>query len=180
MPAKNLFNALLFVSGWLACVLGGNSAWLLIPGAALLVHFFHISNWAAEGKLLVSCLLAGAVLDSLMLQMGWLAIRGHEVLAPLWLVLGWALIGTTLNHALRWSARPWWRASLLGAVAGPLLYGVIVQREDVSLTLSLIPGLLLIALAWAIMLPLLHGFAQLYREQYGVTRSRNRGSRKNW
>lgn len=173
MPGKNLLNALLFVVGWLACVLGGNSIWLLVPGAALLVHFLHVSSWAAEGKLVITCLLAGAVLDSLMLQLGWLTIRGHEVLTPLWLALGWALLGITLNHALRWSARPWWRASLLGAVGGPLLYGLIVQREDVSFTTGLMPGLLLIALAWAIMLPLLHGFAQLYREQYGLTQPRN-------
>ncbi|SDR70865.1 Protein of unknown function [Halopseudomonas litoralis] len=168
MSGNILANALLFVVGWLACILGGNSAWLLIVFLVLLAHFLFISSWAAEGKLVVSCLLAGAVLDSLMLQMGWLEIRGHDVLTPLWSALSWGLLGTTLNHALRWSAHPWWCASVLGALAGPLLYTIITQRDDVTLTVSL-P---VIALAWAIMLPLLHGFAHLYREQYGPVQRR--------
>lgn len=166
MTGKTLANALLFIVGWLTCMLAGHSFWLLIPGAALLIHFCYVSSWAAEGKLVVSCMLVGTVLDSLMLQMGWLQVRGHEVLAPLWMMLGWALLGTTLNHALHWSARPWWRASLLGAIIGTLFHAAVMQREDVAFAAGLLPGLLIVALAWAITLPLLHGFAQLYREQY--------------
>ena len=76
MPDRRLIaNAVLFQLGWLACVLGGNSYWLAVPLVALLVHFFWTSSWAAEGKLVVSVMLAGAALDSFLLQLGVLEFR---------------------------------------------------------------------------------------------------------
>ena len=59
MP-KLIANALLFQLGWLACVFGGDSLWLLIVAAAVAVHLLWVSNWTAEGKLLISVFLAGS------------------------------------------------------------------------------------------------------------------------
>lgn len=162
-------NLALFITGFTACILGGNSLWLVVPVLTLLVHFLRISSWAAEGKLVVSCMLIGAVISSTMLQMGWLHIAGHTLLSPWWMVLSWALIGTLLNHVLLWSARPWWRASLLGAIAVPAYYVLMAQRSDVILTPTLGQSLPTLAVLGAVLLPLLHGFAQLYREQYRLT-----------
>lgn len=50
------------------------------------------------------------------------AFNDQAPLIPLWLMLLWALLATTLRHCLAWTARPWWLASLLGGVAGPLSY----------------------------------------------------------
>ena len=50
---KPLANAVLFQCGWFACVLGGDSAWLLVGLAVLAVHLLWISSWAEDGALIV-------------------------------------------------------------------------------------------------------------------------------
>jgi len=159
-------NALLFLLGWLACMFGGDSPWLLIVAAVLVVHLLWTSSWAAEGKLLLSVFLAGSALDSFLLNLGLFDFGEPRRLIPLWLALTWLLLGTTLNHCLAWSARPWWRASLLGAIAGPLAYYGGAQIADVGLPLGAWTTLLILAAVWAVVMPVLHGFARLYRSQH--------------
>ena len=50
---KNLANAALFQCGWFACVLGGDSLWLLVGAAVLAVHLLWISSWAEDGALII-------------------------------------------------------------------------------------------------------------------------------
>ena len=45
---ERVANAVLFQVGWLACVIGGNSLWLLLALAVLVIHLGWISSWAAE------------------------------------------------------------------------------------------------------------------------------------
>lgn len=166
MPIRLIANALLFQASWFACVLGGNSWWLLVPLAALVIHFSWVSSWAAEGKLIVSVALVGAALDSFLLQLGVFDFASTDTLAPIWLVLLWALLATTLNHCLAWSAKPIWLASILGAIAGPLSYFAGSALAGVELPLGQLHTGLILAPIWAVAFPLLHGFAHLYREQY--------------
>lgn len=161
-----LLNALLFQTGWFACIFAAREPWLLAVAAlALLAHFLWIGRWADEGKLVVSVLIAGSALDSFLLQMGVFDFGEQRLLVPLWLALLWALLGTTLNHCLAWTARPWWLGSLLGAVAGPLSYWAGARIAGVGLPLGSVPTLLLLAAIWALAIPVLHGFAALYRAQ---------------
>lgn len=175
MRLKLIANALLFQASWFACVLGGSGPWLMVPALALVLHFTWISSWAAEGKLVVSVLLAGAALDSFLLQLGVFSFQDNAVLAPAWLVMLWAVLATTINHCLAWSARPIWLASLLGAIAGPFSYFAGAAMADVGLPLGPLKSALILALVWAITFPLLHAFAQLYREQYRLRQARNNG-----
>lgn len=165
MP-KLIANALLFQLGWFACILGGDGPWLLVAGLALAVHLLWVSNWAAEGKLLISVFLAGSALDSFLLNLGVYDFGTPRQLIPLWLALLWPLLATTLNHCLAWTAQPWWRASLLGAVCAPLSYYGGAQLAGVGLPLGTGPTLALLAVIWAVVMPVLHGFAKLYRAQY--------------
>ncbi|SDG49859.1 Protein of unknown function [Pseudomonas benzenivorans] len=165
MP-KPIVNALLFLLGWLTCVLAGDSPWLLLAGVALAVHLRWTSSWAAEGKLLLSVFLAGSALDSFLLNLGVFDFGTPRRLIPLWLALQWLLLATTLNHCLAWSARPWWRGSLLGAIGGPLSYYAGARIAGVGLPLGSWPTLALLAAIWALVVPVLHGFARLYRAQY--------------
>jgi hypothetical protein len=121
MP-KQLINALLFQIGWFACVLGGNSFWLLIAVGVLAIHLLWISSWQADGLLLISVALIGTMVDSLLLNCGVFSFDADGPLIPLWLVTLWAVLATTLNHCLDWTAKPWWRASILGAIGGPMSY----------------------------------------------------------
>lgn len=164
--SKLLANALLFQLGWFACVLGGDSPWLLVVAGVLAVHLLWVSSWAAEGKLLLSVFLAGSALDSFLLNLGVYDFGAPRQLIPLWLALLWPLLATTLNHCLAWTSQPWWRASLLGAIGAPLSYYGGAQLAGVGLPLGTTPTLALLAVIWAAVMPVLHGFAKLYRAQY--------------
>lgn len=167
MAVKTGANAVVFVLGALTCLLASaNPWWLLAPVAILLVHFSWISSWAREGKLVVSVLLAGSALDSFLLQLGVFEFPGDATLIPAWLALLWALLGTTLNHCLAWTAKRWWLASLVGLVIGPCAYLLAQAWADLSLVHGPQTSLLILIPIWAAVLPLLQGFANLYQEQY--------------
>ncbi|MCW2290939.1 hypothetical protein M2262_000989 [Pseudomonas sp. BIGb0408] len=160
MP-RNLLNALLFAIGWFACIAGGG-LWLWLVAVIMLVHLLHIGSWQREGKLLVSVFLFGSAVDSFLLQFGLFDFGEPRQLIPLWLALTWLLLGSTLCHCLAWTARPWWRASLLGACLAPLHYYAAASLDGVNFPYGSAATLILLALMWAAMLPVLHGFARLH------------------
>jgi len=152
---KSLANAALFQCGWFACVLGGDSPWLLAGLAVLLIHLLWISSLTDEGALIIGVTLAGTLLDTLLRTLGVFHFSEPGPLIPFWLMLLWALLGTTLRHCLAWSARPWWRAALLGAVGGPLSYYAGSQLAGVQFGYGLGPTMVGLAVLWAVVFPLL-------------------------
>ena len=119
--ARLLGNALLFQLGWFACVLGARHPWLLwLAAACLLTHLAWLSR-PGEIRPLLAVSVCGWLVDSLLLNLGIFDFAGHPNLLPGWLVLLWPLFASTLRHSLAWSARPWWLASLSGALGGPHL-----------------------------------------------------------
>ncbi|MGN7442393.1 DUF2878 domain-containing protein [Pseudomonas lactis] len=157
---KSLANAVLFQCGWFACVLGGDSRWLLIGIAALGAHLLWISSWAREGRVILAVTALGTLVDTALRGLGVFEFNTPGPLIPLWLILLWALLSTTLRHCLAWSAQPWWLASLLGAVGGPLSYYAGSQLAGVSFGYGTLPTLIGLALLWAMLFPLLHRIAQ--------------------
>ncbi|MEA9978099.1 MULTISPECIES: DUF2878 domain-containing protein [unclassified Pseudomonas] len=161
---KRLANALLFQIGWFACVLGGNSLWLLLAGVVLAMHLLWISSWRTEGPLVVSVALIGTLIDSLLLKSGVFSFASEGLLIPLWLMVLWAVLATTLNHCLDWTATPWWRASVLGAIGGPMSYYAGSKMAGVYLPLGLWPSMLLLGIIWAVLFPLLQKLAKIYKQ----------------
>ncbi|EIK62276.1 DUF2878 domain-containing protein [Pseudomonas lactis] len=157
---KPLANAVLFQCGWFVCVLGGDSRWLLIGIAALGVHLLWISSWTREGQVILAVTVLGTLVDTALRGLGVFEFNTPGPLIPLWLILLWALLATTLRHCLAWSAQPWWLASLLGALGGPLSYYAGSQLAGVSFGYGTIPTLIGLALLWAMLFPLLHRIAQ--------------------
>ena len=156
---KSLANTVLFQCGWFACVLGGDSPWLLVGLAVLSVHVLWVSSLADDGMLIVSVTIAGTLLDTLLRTLGVFHFSEPGPLIPFWLMLLWALLATTLRYCLAWSARPGWLASLLGAVGGPLSYYAGSQLAGVSFGYGTAATLIGLALLWAMLFPLLHGVA---------------------
>ncbi|MEJ5059805.1 MULTISPECIES: DUF2878 domain-containing protein [unclassified Pseudomonas] len=154
-----LANAALFQLGWFACVMGGNSLWLLVPLGALVIHLLWISSWAEEGRLILSVVIVGTLVDSALRWLGVFGFSDDSPLIPLWLMLLWALLATTLRHCLSWTARPWWRASVLGAVGGPLSYYAGGHLAGVQFPYGQLSTLIGIGLLWALLFPLLHAMA---------------------
>ena len=159
MPER-LANALLFQLGWFACVIGGNSLWLLVALAIVVVHLLWISRWADEGRLILSVVLLGTAVDSALRWLGVFEFNDVAPLIPLWLMLLWALLATTLRHCLQWTARPWWLGSLLGAVAGPLSYYAGGRLAGVQFPYGPWPTLIGLGLLWALLFPTLHLMAR--------------------
>ncbi|OYT97297.1 MAG: hypothetical protein CFE49_02720 [Pseudomonas sp. PGPPP3] len=165
--AKLLANATLFQLGWFACAFSPQHPWLLlVPLLVLGLHIGWLSSWAAEGKLLLGSLLIGVTLDSALLHLGVfdfgqpLRVFYQVWTQPLWLALLWPLLASTLRHSLAWTAQPWWRASLLGATSAPLSYYAGAQLAGVALPYGTATTLLVLALIWAVVLPLLHRLAR--------------------
>ncbi|MDD0995826.1 DUF2878 domain-containing protein [Pseudomonas sp. TNT2022 ID1044] len=156
---ERLANALLFQLGWFACVMGGNSLWLLVALAALVIHLLWISSWGREGRLILAVVVLGTAVDSFLRWLGVFEFKDLSPLIPLWLMLLWALLATTLRHCLHWSASPMWRASLLGAVGGPLSYYAGGQLAGVRFPFGVLPTLIGLGLLWALLFPLLHVMA---------------------
>lgn len=161
---KNLANAVLFQIGWFTCVLGGNSGWLLITFAIFAVHLRLIGSWRAEGKLLMTVFALGCVLDSALIKLGVFDFGEVGRVIPLWLALLWPLLATTLGHCLAWSAKPWWLASILGAIGGPASYIAGSHLTYVQLPLGLWPSALILGAIWAAVFPLLHWLTHYFRE----------------
>jgi hypothetical protein len=157
---ERIANAVLFQLGWLACVIGGNSLWLLLALAVLVIHLRWISSWAAEGRLILSVVIVGTAVDSLLRGVGVFEFQDQSPLIPLWLMLLWALLATTLRHCLQWSARPWWLASVLGAVGGALSYYAGGRLAGVQFPYGELTTLIGIGLLWALLFPLLHAMAR--------------------
>jgi hypothetical protein len=160
---KQIANAALFQAGWFACVMGGDSYWLVVPIGALIVHLLWISSWTDEGKQVLWITALGTVLDSVLLMLGVFDFDAGGPLIPLWLILLWALLATTLNHCLSWTAKPWWRASLLGAIGGPMSYYAGSKLAGVHLPLGLWPSMLLLGLLWAAVFPFLQWLAGYFQ-----------------
>lgn len=160
MP-RQLANAVLFQLGWFACLFAANQPLLLLVAPAILaLHVLCIGSWSEDGRLVIAVTLLGSLLDCLLLNLGLFDFGYGRHLIPPWLVLLWALLGTTLNHCLAWTARPWWLASLLGAIAAPLSYLAGARVAGVGLPFGTLPSLLVLALIWAAVLPLLHRLAR--------------------
>lgn len=158
-------NVLLFQLGWFACVLGAARDWaregIAVALVIVAVHVARASQPRRELLLVAVAAATGALFDSLLASAGWLRYAGaapFEGAAPYWIIALWALFAITLNLSMRsLRARPALGA-LLGLVGGPLAYlggerlGAVVLAQPV-------PGLVALALAWALATPLLLGLA---------------------
>ena len=157
---KTLANALLFQCGWFACVLGGDSLWLLVGLVVLAINLLWITSWSEEGQVILAVTLLGTVIDTTLRTFGVFHFSMPGPLIPFWLILLWALLATTLRHCLAWSAQPWWRASLLGAIGGPLSYYAGSQLAGVSFGYGTLPTMVGLALLWAVIFVVLHWIAR--------------------
>jgi len=99
-------NALLFQAGWFACVMGGDSAWLIFALTVLVIHWY----WHGEGRLLLEAFAFGVALDSGLMWLHVYDFHPNGVLIPLWLALLWPLLAMTLRHCL--AGRGGWQQGL--------------------------------------------------------------------
>ncbi|WP_067517142.1 DUF2878 domain-containing protein [Endozoicomonas ascidiicola] len=166
---KLLINFLLFQFGWFSCVLGGNQIAWIATIIILIIHFRWVGNWQNEKQLLAVTFLLGCAVDSFLGNLNILQFQNPSNdtsrILPLWLACLWLLFSTTLRHSLDWSRTHRWIGALLGFVGGPLSYLAGSKLTDVSLAQPAWQTLLVLAVIWAIVLPVLQTFSQVLLEK---------------
>ncbi len=161
-----VLNVIAFQFGWFACVLGAahDQPWLGSAVVAVLVavHLATAVRPAVEARLVAAALVIGVVWETLLLAGGWIEYSTGVVwagVAPLWIVMLWALFAITLNSSLGWLKGRLLVAAVFGAVGGPLAYwggvrlGALVFVEPLFAVIAL-------AVGWAVLTPMLVVLAQ--------------------
>ena len=131
-PVKeNLINLALYEAGWFACVLGAawgqGGAGAALAGSLLLIHLALAQDRRSEVQIVVFCGTVGFVLDSAQSLTGRLSFSGpfldpYATLAPVWVMMLWLQLGTTLRFSLGWLSRRYLLAAVLGAMGGPVAF----------------------------------------------------------
>jgi len=163
--SRTLLNLFLFQFVWWTVILGVASGhpWLgpLVILPATVLHLRLSKNRRAELRLLLTCGLVGFCFDTLLMTAGLFAPRLYlfpHPFSPLWMITLWLNLATTLNVSLAWLHKRPLLAVLLGGIGGPLSY-----YGGAKLGAAAVPtfsALLVLAVGWAILTPLLLRVAQ--------------------
>ena len=157
---RALLNFCAFQIGWFTCVLGAANG---MPWLSLVV--FPIVFWSvrksdsasSELLLIVLAVVLGLVLDSLLVNSGWLSYPSGvfiEGIAPYWILALWALFATTLNVSMSWLKRNLVLAMAMGAVFGPLSY-MAGQRFGAIEIVNFDASMIALSIGWAVAMPLM-------------------------
>ncbi|USE38293.1 DUF2878 domain-containing protein [Endozoicomonas sp. SCSIO W0465] len=159
-----MINYLLFQAGWFACVLGGNQIAMATAVIILFIHLLWIGSWHQEKQILALTFLLGCAIDSFLGNMEILQFHtddGGRIL-PLWLACLWLIFATTLRHSLDWSRTHKLYGAILGFFGGPLSYLAGSKMSDVTLAQPLWQTLMILAIIWALVIPILQLFSQAW------------------
>lgn len=165
---RKLINVVLFQAAWFAAVLGAarGMLWLgplsMIP--VLAVHLALQENRGGEAKLLLAAGLLGFLYDTTFVAGGVFTPLQHlfpRPFSPPWMICLWLNFAATLNVSLVWLRGRYLLAVLFGAAGGPLAY-YGGARLGATEALPTTTGILLLAIGWGIMTPLLVWLARAF------------------
>lgn len=162
MSRRAIFELAGFQIVWLASALGaaqGSS----VPGVITALVFVALQLVIERSaRMLLSggiAAIVGVGLETLLARSGLVAYAAPwpgPGIAPLWIMTLWLAYGTTMASTVRLlGARPFLKATALGAVFGPLAYMAGARIGALSLSDPLLWTCAVLALAWAIVLPIL-------------------------
>ena len=158
---RKVINVVLFQAAWFAAVLGAARGllWLgplsMIPVLAL--HLTLQENRRGEAKLLLAAGLLGFLFDTTFVAGGVFTPLQHlfpRPISPPWMICLWLNFAATLNVSLAWLRGHFILAAAFGAVGGPLAY-YSGARLGATEALPTTTGMLLLAIGWGFMTPLL-------------------------
>ncbi|MCW8955905.1 MAG: DUF2878 domain-containing protein [Gammaproteobacteria bacterium] len=172
--SKVALNFIAFQLGWLSCVLlaARDMPYIGIVITLLLVAIHLLLELHRMHALvfLILVTVIGSAWDSVLTHYGILVFSSGMIvdfLAPLWIMAMWLIFATTLTVTFRWLYGRYWVAMVLGAISGPLAY-----RAGSALGAVEIPNLfvasVVLAVGWAILLPLFIKLAELFQQLTSV------------
>ncbi len=160
-----IFNVIGFQAVWLASVYGaGRGIGWLGPVAAIVfvaASLIFSPQRQSDLRMLAIAIPVGFAVDSLFAISNWLnysSAMPWQNLAPLWIVGMWAGFAVTLKHSLGFLSNQPLAAALFGLIGGPFAYWIAANTFN-ALQLagpSVFSVLGALAIAWAIVLPLLY------------------------
>ena len=158
---RKVINVALFQAAWFAAVLGAarGMLWLgpLVMIPTLAVHLLLQEDRQAEVKLLLAAGVLGFIFDTAFVAGGVFTPLQHlfpRPLSPPWMICLWLNFAATLNVSMAWLRGRYLLALLFGAIGGPLAY-YSGARLGATEALPTTTGMLLLAIGWGIMTPLL-------------------------
>lgn len=164
--AKKLLNMALFQAAWFATVLGAANGMPWIGPLAMLpvlaIHLALADNRPGELILLAAAGILGFLFDTALVASGVFLpvpyLLPHPF-SPPWMVALWLNFAATLNVSLAWLRGRYLPAMVFGAIGGPLAY-YSGAKLGATEGLPSLGGILVLAIGWGIMTPVLFRIAQ--------------------
>lgn len=157
MRYTSLLNYLFYQAGWLACVFGAAAGrpWLgfLLAAALVGAHLSLSVDRAHELRRIGLAVAVGGAVEAVHIAAGTYQFTSGTVVAalpPPWLLIMWAQMATTFDFSLRPIVSRPVAAMAFGALGGPIAFLAGERLGAVTLQRPLAPGLLLLAVSWAI------------------------------
>ncbi|MEI6213294.1 MAG: DUF2878 domain-containing protein [Desulfuromonadales bacterium] len=176
---RKVINVVLFQVAWFAAVLGAARGMLWLGPLAMVptlaVHLALQDDRRAEVKLLLAAGLLGLIFDTAFVAGGVFTPLQHlfpRPFSPPWMICLWLNFAATLNVSMAWLLGRYRLAALFGAIGGPLAY-YSGAKLGATETLPTTAGMLLLAIGWGFMTPLLALLAKYFTtsEPFSISKS---------
>jgi len=167
---RNVLNFIAFQLVWLIVILAAANdklTYALLATATFALIQVYFSRWRlTDIKLIGLGLLSGMMLDTIWLNLGWIAYADGQLggLAPWWIGCLWVNFMLTLNHSLSWLQSRLKMLAMMTVFAAPLSY---LAGSKLGAVTFLEPGIsvLALSLSWALLVPMLMCLARLWHQQ---------------
>ena len=163
-----LLNFVVFQIGWFSAVLGAanDMPWAgpLVITAAIALHLTIAKRPLTELTLILLCGIIGAVMDSILVAVGWVSYPTGLIIAnaaPYWIIAMWMLFATTLNLSLGWLKKRKSIAAVFGLIGGPLAYYTGFKLGGIEFE-HFEAAMLALGLGWAAIVPMLLVLAERF------------------
>jgi hypothetical protein len=169
---KSVVNILIYQAIWFFSVLGGDLG-ALAGGALIIIHLYFSRKRVFDLWMMASMLTAGLVIDGTLHQIGFysFAVSGFPI--PFWLAVVWLGLAITPGHSLAWMQHKPVLCAVFGFLGGPAAYWGGVRLGAAQFNWPLPLSLLVIAVLWAFLWPLMMALSTVF-EKYLEKRARRR------
>ena len=164
MPLFSMVNFIIFQIAWFTAALLRDDS-IIVLVLLLIVHGLFSPSKNADLCTVLLLLPVGMVSEMLMISTGLLSYQS-ELALPIWMILLWIHLCLSVNHSLVWMKKtPVIWQSVLAALAGTGSYAAASGFGAINWHNSQVISLLVIALIWAIQLPLMMKLTQYVKQR---------------
>jgi hypothetical protein len=172
--AKLIACIAVFEAAWFACVAGaahGHAGWGMAAVLVSIALQLAISNRRGLDLLLmIAAVACGVAWDTALSRSHVVIYSSHlplQAIAPAWILMLWAQLGSVLREPLSWLHPRPWLAVVLSAIGGAASYAGAARMGAVTFPEPAM-AITVLAAGWGVMLPLLLWLAR-WLDQRGTT-----------